>query len=78
VRNISNEQAITMTEGLQNLLALNIVAFGVVVITLGLMVSWSRMTRGVWPGRKKVIVLLGINLGLWIYTNIMFFYFRSH
>ena len=67
-----------MTDDLQNLLAVNIIAFGVVLILLGLTVMWSRMTRGVWPSGKKLIILLGINLGLWVYTNIIFFYFKSH
>jgi hypothetical protein len=67
-----------MTGGLQNLIALNMVALGVVVTTFCLMVLWSRMTRGVWPSRKRVTVLAGINLALWVYTNLMFFYFRPH
>jgi hypothetical protein len=67
-----------MTESVQNLLALNIDAVVVVAITLGLMVLWSRTTRGVWPSWKKFILLLGFNLGLWFFTNIMYFYFRSH
>jgi small-conductance mechanosensitive channel len=67
-----------MTENAQNLLALNIVLLGVVAIGLGLMVLWSRLTRGKWPSRKKLIFLSGINLGIWFCANIMYFYFRSH
>jgi hypothetical protein len=67
-----------MTEGVQNLLALNIVLFGALVIGLGLMVLWSRATRGVWPDRKKVIFLSGVNLSIWLCANILYFYFRSH
>ena len=67
-----------MTDTAQNLLALNIVLFGVVVIGLGLMIVWSRATRGVWPGRRKVLLLSGINLSIWIGANLLFFYFRSH
>jgi hypothetical protein len=67
-----------MTEGVQNLLALNIVLFGAVAIGLALMVFWSRATTGVWPDRRKVILLSGVNLFIWVSANILYFYFRAH
>lgn len=62
----------------QDLILLNILCFLVVVISMCLMISWSRVTKGVWPGRKKLFVMSGVNLLLWIYGNVMYFYFRSH
>ena len=67
-----------MSDAKQNLLALNIVLFIVMSIGWGLMTLWSRTTRGVWPNRKKVILLLGLNLLFWFFGNIMYFYFKSH
>ncbi len=66
-----------MTESLQNLLALNIVLLGTVVASLTLMILWSRMTRGVWPGRSKLILLCGLNLSIWVGANIMYLYLRA-
>jgi hypothetical protein len=67
-----------MNEAVQNLLILNIGLFCVAAIALTLMILWSRTTRGVWPGRTKVVVLAGVNLVIWFFGNIMYFYFRSH
>jgi len=67
-----------MNETVQNLLVLNICVFGVVAITLALQILWSRATRGVWPSRNKVMFLSGLNLFIWLSSNILYFYFRSH
>jgi hypothetical protein len=60
----------------QDLILLNILSFLVVLISISLMILWSRATRGVWPGRKKLFLLSGVNLFLWVYANVMYFYFR--
>ena len=67
-----------MNESAENLLALNIDLFGVAALALGMMVLWSRATRGKWPNRKRVMVLSGVCLFCWILGNISYFYFRSH
>jgi hypothetical protein len=72
------ERHLDMNEAAENLLALNIDLFGVAALTLGMMVMWSRATRGKWPNRKRVMVLSGVCLFCWILGNISYFYFRSH
>ena len=67
-----------MNETLQNLVALNVVLFIGAAIALCLMILWSRATRGVWPGRKKITFLAGMNLVIWLSGNILYFYFRTH
>jgi hypothetical protein len=67
-----------MNKGLHDLLVLNVIAFAVVATSFALMVLWSRTTRGVWPSGKKLAVLGGVNVGLWVYANVMLLYFRAH
>ena len=67
-----------MNETAQNLLVLNIIGCALVSITLFMQIMWSRATRGVWPSRKKVMFLSGMNIFIWLSGNILYFYFRSH
>jgi hypothetical protein len=62
----------------QNLLILNAIDLLAVSIAMAKMIAWSTKTRGVRPSRKNLIVFASINLAIWIFSNIMFFYFRSH
>jgi hypothetical protein len=67
-----------MGKVLQNLIALNIDLFGVSALAFGMMVLWSRATRGKWPNRTKVAVFAGVCVACWIIGNLSFFYFRAH
>jgi hypothetical protein len=62
------------------LIPLNIFLFGVAVVTLAMMVLWSRATRGRWPTRRRFMVLSGICLVIWMTGNVFFlyFHFRAH
>jgi len=62
----------------QNLLILNAIDLLVVSITMAKMIAWSTKTRGVAPSREKVRFFAKINLGIWILSNVLYFYFRSH
>lgn len=63
---------------LQDLIGLNIIGLVVASISMAKMVAWSEKTRGVFPGRKKLIVLATINLAIWLFSNLAYFYFRAH
>jgi len=67
-----------MSETTQTFLSLNIDLFVVATISFGLMIWWSRKTRGVWPHRRKIILQLGICIVFWLLGNLSYFYFRSH
>ena len=62
----------------QDLVILNALDLLAVSITMAKMIAWPTKTRGVRPSRKKLIVFASMNLAIWIFSNIMFFYFRSH
>jgi hypothetical protein len=67
-----------MNRTLGDLVGLNIIGLGTGIVCFVLMMSWGRATRGSWPGRTKRLVFIGFILAAILWSNILYFYFRSH
>jgi hypothetical protein len=62
----------------EDLLILGVGLLLVALLTLGMMVLWSRAVRGRWPSGRKIRIFSGVCIFIWIFGFASYFYFKSH